>query len=65
MSNEQECGCGCESHEVTTEDIVAENNFCLNVLIDLLIEKGVITKDEFEKKLDEAEEELEDEADEE
>jgi hypothetical protein len=54
----EECGCGCEN-EISTEDIVAENNFCLNALIDLLIEKKVITKEEFEKKLSECEDALE------
>jgi hypothetical protein len=55
--HDDECGCG-EEHEETTEQLVAETNFMLHVLIDFLIEKEIISKVEFEDKLDAVESEL-------
>jgi hypothetical protein len=55
--HEESCGCG-EEHEETTEQLVAETNFMLHVLIDFLIEKEIISKVEFEDKLDAVESEL-------
>jgi hypothetical protein len=60
------CGHGCDcSKEITTEDIVQNNNVILNTLIDLLIEKGVISEADLRKKLSELETEVETEEDEE
>lgn len=50
--------CGCHEGEFSHEEIILENNFCLNGLIEILIEKGVFTKAEYEKKLDQIEEKL-------
>lgn len=53
---EECCGCGHdhkpEDHKFSVEEIAMENNFCLNALIDLLIEKKVITKEEFADQLE-------------
>jgi hypothetical protein len=48
----EECGkepCECEED---IEELVHENDLALNVLIDLLVEKGVFTEEEFDKKVD-------------
>ena len=52
---EKECN---HSEEFNQEEIIIENNFCLNGLIDILIDKGIFTKEEYEKKLDQLEEKL-------
>lgn len=39
--------------EAELEELVEENDVYLHALIDLLISKGIITKEEYEKKLDE------------
>ncbi|HLD10524.1 MAG TPA: hypothetical protein VJB89_00435 [Candidatus Nanoarchaeia archaeon] len=52
---EKECN---HSEEFNQEEIILENNFCLNGLIDILIDKGIFTKEEYEKKLDQLEEKL-------
>ena len=46
-----------EDEEMSTEDIVTNTEFVLNALIDLLVEKKVISEEELQKKLDEDEEE--------
>ncbi len=55
---EKGCCCGKEqedNEEISMEDLVEENNFVMNCLIDLLIEKNVITDEELEKKMKEVE----------
>ena len=42
----------------TTDQMVAQNNFLLHVLIDYLIEKELISKAEFQDRLDLVESEL-------
>jgi len=42
----------------TTEELVAEDHFLLHTLLDLLMEKELITKAEFQDKLDNIESEL-------
>lgn len=37
--------------EITPEELVLETNFCLNALIELLIEKKIFTQQEFEDKV--------------
>ena len=47
-------GCGCKSshsHEISIEQVVSANNALVNILIDLLIEKNVISEEELRKKL--------------
>ena len=57
----EECKCNNTDEEMTTEDLIEENNFVLNNLVDLLIEKKIISEKEFIKKLnDSAEKEQED-----
>lgn len=65
--HKHDCGCGCEDDdmEMSTEEIVEENNVVLNTLIDLLIEKGIISEDELLEKLNAADAELDSEDDEE
>lgn len=43
------------NEEFSTEELAESNNFVLNALIDLLIEKKVITEDELMDKYDELE----------
>ena len=57
---EDECTC-----EMSTEDLAESNHVMLNALIELLIKKGIFTEEEFDKKLEEFEEEDEDEGSEE
>ncbi|MEM3374306.1 MAG: hypothetical protein QXE31_03735 [Candidatus Woesearchaeota archaeon] len=46
------CECGHNhGHDITIEDIVQNNNIVLNTLIDLLIQKGVISEQELRLKL--------------
>lgn len=42
-----------ECVEYTVEELAGENNVAVNALIDLLIEKKIITEEEFNKKLEE------------
>ncbi|NTV23045.1 MAG: hypothetical protein HGA85_01555 [Nanoarchaeota archaeon] len=55
-------GCGCNdcgcSEELTTEELVENNNIILNTLIDLLVEKKVISEEELRAKLAKVEEEI-------
>jgi hypothetical protein len=41
-----------KEEELSTEELVNNNDIMLNALIELLIEKGVITEEELEKKAD-------------
>ena len=50
--------------ELSTEEVVDQNDILLNALIDLLITKGVITEDEFNTKVTEFATEDEDESEE-
>jgi len=56
----EECGCGQEEfeEELSTEEIVEDNNVILNALIDLLIKKNIIGEDEFRQKIQETENEM-------
>ena len=40
-----------EAEELTTEDIVEETDDALNILIELLIKKGVISEQEWDEAL--------------
>ncbi|MBW2998703.1 hypothetical protein KY321_04145, partial [Candidatus Woesearchaeota archaeon] len=42
-----------ECVEYSVEELAGENNVAVNALIDLLIEKNVITEEEFNKKMEE------------
>ena len=54
----EECGCDpCECEE-TVEEIIENNDVKLNALIELLIYKGVISEEEFDKKVDETEDDM-------
>jgi hypothetical protein len=55
----KECGhdCNCDQ-EMNLQDIVVNNNIVMNGLIDLLIEKGVITEEDFRQKLAKIEKEM-------
>lgn len=46
-----------ENEELNTEDQVEENTYYLDALIELLIEKSIITREELDKKLEQLEEE--------
>lgn len=66
---EHGCGCGqphegkeSNNEEVTMEDLVEENNFVMNCLIDLLIEKKVFSEEELKNKLQEVHDKLSKEA---
>jgi hypothetical protein len=49
----KDCGCNCEEgNDLSVEEMVDNNSFILDTLIGLLIEKKVITEEEFRKKLD-------------
>lgn len=41
-----------QEEEMTTEEIVEANEEILHTLIDLLVEKKIITEDELDKKLE-------------
>jgi hypothetical protein len=47
-----------EMPQPTTEELVAEDHFLLHTLLDLLIEKELISKQEIQDKLDSIESEL-------
>ena len=47
----------CEE-EMSVEEMSEENNFVLNALIDLLVEKKIISEEEFKEKLEAMEAEL-------
>lgn len=60
MEEEHKCGCGCEGNgeeEISIEEMLEDNNIVLNTLIDLLIEKKVISEEEFMNKLNTMEQE--------
>ncbi|MFP4403801.1 MAG: hypothetical protein ACOC3X_02770 [Nanoarchaeota archaeon] len=61
-SNTDDC-CDVEDQEMQMEEIISENNVVLNSLIDLLIEKKIISEEDLQKKIDEMDSELEDECD--
>ena len=42
-----------QEEEISVEELVEGNNIVLNSLIDLLIQKGVISEEDLQKKLDE------------
>lgn len=46
-----------EMEEVSFEELAENNNVLLNALIDLLIEKKIITEEEFQKKVNPIEDE--------
>jgi len=62
------CGCGHDhSHEhgedeMTTEELVDNNNVLLNTLIDVLIKKNVISEEELRNAIKELEEEYSDDS---
>ena len=45
---------GSENEEVSMEELVEGNNYVLNSLVDLLVEKNIISEDELQKKLEQA-----------
>ena len=53
----EECGKEpCECEEMDIEDAVEQNDLLLQALIELLTDKGIISEDEFNKKVEEMEE---------
>lgn len=60
MENEQNQNTNEQYDQMAIEDLVYGNHHALNILLDLLIEKGVISEQEFKDKLDEAIENSED-----
>ena len=54
-----------DDDQISYEDLVEENNFLLEALISLLIDKKVISQDELNTKIEQMEKELDDEEDEE
>jgi hypothetical protein len=52
------CGCGHGKEDISLEGIVYNNNFVLNTLIELLIEKKVITEEDLMNKLEQISENL-------
>ncbi|MGM5488499.1 MAG: hypothetical protein ACQESG_06110 [Nanobdellota archaeon] len=42
-----------ETEEITPEEMIEENNVILNAVIDLLVEKEIISEEELQKKLEE------------
>ena len=54
-----------EDLELGSEELTEHNNFLINALIDLLIEKKIISEDEFNKKVSEMQDSCEDEPEEE
>lgn len=60
-----ECGCfPCECEDEDIEDIVEQNDLLLQGLIELLKDKGIISEDEFNSKVEKLEEEWYDDDDE-
>lgn len=55
---EDECSEGESQDEYSMEDIIEENNLLLNCLIDLLIEKNIITDKELNNKIKEVEQKV-------
>ncbi|MFW6311128.1 MAG: hypothetical protein ACOC1K_02715 [Nanoarchaeota archaeon] len=52
-----ECGCkhedcNCSEEEMSVEDMVGSNNLVLNAVIDLLIEKNIISEEDLKNKID-------------
>ena len=54
----EECGdnCSCDHSHPSAEQIAHHNNFVLSVLIEALIEKKVISKEDLDKKFKEVQE---------
>lgn len=50
-----------QEEEMSIEEVVEENNILLNTLIDHLIEKNVISEDEFLEKLNSVNQDVEEE----
>ncbi len=50
-----------EQEEMEVEEVADNNNLMINALVELLVEKKVITEAEFDKKVEEMEEGEEDE----
>lgn len=68
MPEECECGdfkenCDCDEEELSMEDIAESNHVVLNALIDLLVEKKIISEEELDKKIEEFSEEDSDDED--
>jgi len=68
MSEEKKCECNtgheeCCDTEFSTEDLAESNNVVLNSLIELLINKKVITEEELEESLAEFDDPADDEED--
>ncbi|MBU0757747.1 MAG: hypothetical protein KKF44_06775 [Nanoarchaeota archaeon] len=61
--HKQKCGCGDEDckDDFNMEDVVYDNNFAINGILALLIDKKVFTKEEFDKKLEEIEKSMQEE----
>lgn len=64
----KECHCGdcndekeINTEEMTTDEIVDSNHLMIHALVDLLIEKKVITEEEYKNKIDSMCDETEDE----
>ena len=67
MGEHGHCECDCEDKEnenLSMDEVVYNNNLLVNALVDLLIEKKIISEEEFEAKLDEMDSEDEDAEDE-
>lgn len=47
-----DCGCECDE-EMSADELSETNNILINAVIELLINKKLITREEFEKTLDE------------
>jgi hypothetical protein len=59
IKNNEDCSC-CSQDEMQMEEVVSGNAFVLNSLIDLLIDKKIISEEEFTKKLEESQHKLAD-----
>ncbi len=62
-----DCGCGHDheqahehnhGHQVSVEELTKHNNFLLNVLIDLLVKKEVLSETEIRSRIEEIQSEL-------
>jgi hypothetical protein len=51
--HDEECGCGHDHPEIPVEQILMENHFLLNSLIDFMVEKKQIDKEEFQEFINE------------
>ncbi len=52
--HDHECGCDCGDHgkTITLEEVAYQNNFLLNALIQLLVDKKVLSEEELTKKIE-------------